>query len=363
MIIDRVRTLRAPLLGMGASRQGVCRTRSPGAGLIEARLVRAALLVAMLLGTANGPSALAQTVSADYPQRPIRLVVGFTAGGISDVLARALAVRLAAAVGQQVVVENRAGAGTTIASDLVAKAAPDGYTLYVQDITTHVINASLYPHLPYDTLRDFTPVALFASTPLMLVTHPGTQANTVAELTTLLRSKPGAFSYGSSGNGTITHLAGELYRTSVGVDVAHVPYKGSSPTTQAILGGEVAFTFSSMPPAVQNVKAGRLRALAVTTPRRVDAVPEVPTMPEAGVRDYEIVLYSGLLAPRGLPAPIVRRLNAEFARLVTHDDVRAVFASIGADPITTTPEAFATLMNREVERLGRLVRASGAKVE
>ncbi len=331
-------------------------SRSLGAAMV-------ATLVAGFLGLGISPVAVAQTVATDYPQRPIRLVVGFTAGGISDVLARALAARLSAAVGQQVVVENRAGAGTTIASDLVAKAAPDGYTLYVQDITTHAINASLYPHLPYDTVRDFTPVALFASTPLMLVTHPGTQVNTVAELTTLLRSKPGALSYGSSGNGTITHLAGELYRSSAGVDAAHVPYKGSSPTTQAILSGEVAFTFSSMPPAVQNVKAGRLRALAVTTPRRVDAVPDVPTMLEAGVRDYEIVLYSGLLAPRGLPAPIVRRLNAEFARLVAHDDVRAVFAGIGADPITTTPEAFATLMTREVERLGRLVRASGAKVE
>jgi tripartite-type tricarboxylate transporter receptor subunit TctC len=301
--------------------------------------------------------------AADYPQRPIRLVVGFTAGGISDVLARALAVRLSAGLGQQVIVENRAGAGTTIASDLVAKAAPDGYTLYVQDITTHAINASLYPKLPYDTLRDFTPVALFASSPLMLVTHPGTGVHSLSELTAMLRSKPGAYSYGSSGNGTITHLAGELYRSLAGVEVAHVPYKGSTPTTQAILGGEVAFTFSSMPPAVQNAKAGRLRALAVTTPRRVEAVPEVPTMREAGMADYEIVLYSGVLAPRGLPEPILKRLNAEMARVVAHDDIRSVFASVGADAITTTPEAFAALLAREVERLGRIVRASGAKVE
>ena len=363
MILDAVRTLLAPLVRTCTWRAGVSGTRVPAARPSKVRLVMGAMVTSGFLSVAAGMDALAQTGAADYPQRPIRLVVGFTAGGISDVLARALAVRLAGAIGQQVVVENRAGAGTTIASDLVAKAAPDGYTLYVQDITTHAINASLYPQLPYDTVRDFTPVALFASTPLMLVAHPGTQVTTVAELTALLRSKPGAFSYGSSGNGTITHLAAELYRSSVGVDVAHVPYKGSSPTTQAILGGEVAFTFSSMPPAVQNVKAGRLRALAVTTPRRVEAVPEVPTMLEAGVRDYEVVLYSGVLAPRGLPAPIVRRLNAEFARLVTHDDVRAVFASIGADPITATPEAFASLMNREVERLGRLVRASGAKVE
>jgi tripartite-type tricarboxylate transporter receptor subunit TctC len=317
----------------------------------------AALVVAAV--SSAGP-AVAQS---DYPAKPIRLVVGFTAGGISDVLARAIAAKLSQNLGQQVVVENRPGAGTTIAGELVAKAAPDGYTIWLQDITTHAINASLYPKLPYDSVKDFAPIALVASTPLMLVVHPSTPAKNVQELIGVLRAKPGAYSYGSSGNGTILHLAGELFKTSAGLDVVHVPYKGSSPATQAILGNEVAFVFSTMPPAISSVQGGRLRALAVTTPKRASSVPEVPTMMEAGVRDFDVVLYSGVLGPRDTPPAIVNRLNAEFAKVLASDEIKAVYAKLGADPINTTPEAFGAMLQKEIAALAPVVKASGAKVE
>ncbi len=300
---------------------------------------------------------------ADYPKQPVKLVVGFTAGGISDVLARALAAKLSAGIGQQVVVENKAGAGTTIAADYVAKSAPDGYTLLLQDITTHAINASLYPKLSYDSLKDFSPIALVASTPLMLVVHPSTPAKSVRELIAYLKTKPAQLSYGSSGTGAITHLAGEMFKTGAGIDIQHVPYKGSAPTTQAILSGEVAFTFSSMPPAVSNVKAGRLRALAVTTPKRVPTAPEVPTMGEAGVANFDVVLYNGILGPKGMDPAIVRKLNAEIAKVIASDDIKRVYENLGADPITTTPEAFGEMLGREIATLAPIVKASGAKVE
>src|SRR5258706_6793727 len=214
----------------------------------------------------------------DYPSKPIRLVVGFAAGGISDVLARAIVIPVSKQMGQAVIVENKPGAGTTIAGDFTARSAPDGYNLWLQDITTHAINANLYSKLPYDSMKDFTFVAMVASTPLMLVVHPSTPANNVKELIALLKASPGKYSYGSSGNGTIVHLSAEMLKSAAGVDALHVPYKGSNPATAAILGGEVTFVFSTMPPAVSNMRSGKLRALAVTTPQRSGAAPDLPTM-------------------------------------------------------------------------------------
>jgi len=262
---------------------------------------------------------------SDYPNKPVRLVVSFAAGGISDVLARALAIPLSRQLGQQVVVENKPGAGTTIAADFIAKLPPDGYTIWLQDITTHAINVALYSKLPYDSLKDFTYIALVASTPLMLVVHPSTPANNVRELIALLKANPGKYSYGSSGNGTIVHLSAELLKSAAGVDVLHVPYKGSNPATAAILGGEVTFVFSTMPPAISNAKAGKLRALAVTTAKRVGAAPEIPTMIEAGLPDFEIVLYSGIMGPKGMDRALVNRLNGEFARVVQAAEIRNVY--------------------------------------
>jgi tripartite-type tricarboxylate transporter receptor subunit TctC len=291
------------------------------------------------------------------------MVVGFAAGGISDVLGRAIAIPLSKQLGQQVIVENKPGAGTTIAGDFTAKSAPDGYNIWLQDITTHAINNTLYPKLPYDSMKDFTFVAMVASTPLMLVVHPSTPASNVRELIQLLKSGPGKYSYGSSGNGTIVHLCAEMLKTAAGVEVLHVPYKGSNPATQAILGGEVTFVFSTMPPAISNARAGKLRALAVTTPKRVSAAPEVPTMVEAGVPSFEIVLYSGILGPKGMDRAVVRKLNAEFAKAVKSPEMTQVWQNIGADPIVMTPEEFEAATAREIAKLAPIVKASGAKLE
>jgi tripartite-type tricarboxylate transporter receptor subunit TctC len=299
----------------------------------------------------------------DYPSKPVRLVVGFAAGGISDVLARAIVIPLSKQLGQQVIVENKPGAGTTIAGDFTVRSAPDGYTLWLQDITTHAINANLYAKLPYDSVKDFSYVAMVASTPLMLVVHPSTPAGNVRELIALLKANPAKYSYGSSGNGTIVHLASEMLKSSAGVEALHVPYKGSNPATAAILGGEVAFVFSTMPPAISNVKSGRLRPLAVTTPKRSGAAPEVPTMIEAGLPNFEIVLYSGVLAPKGMDRAVVRKLNAEFARAVQAPEMQAVWQNIGADPIVMSPEEFEKATAGEIAKLAPVVKASGAKVD
>ena len=300
---------------------------------------------------------------ADYPNKPVRLVVSFAAGGISDVLARALAIPLSRQLGQQVIVENKPGAGTTIAGDYMARQAPDGYTIWLQDITTHAINVALYSKLPYDSMKDFTYIAMVASTPLMLVVHPSTEAKDVGQLIALLKASPGKYSYGSSGNGTIVHLASEMLKSAAGVDVVHVPYKGSNPATAAILAGEVTFVFSTMPPAISNAKAGKLRALAVTTPKRVGPAPEVPTMIESGLRDFQIVLYSGIMGPKGMDRAIVDRINAEFAKVVQAPEIRNVYEKIGADPIAMTPEAFVKATQAEIAKLAPVVKASGAKVD
>lgn len=319
--------------------------------------------IVVLCAAAAGFSAAAAHAQSEYPNRAIRMVLGFPPGGISDVLGRAIGARLSANLGQQVVIDNRAGAGTTIASDIVAKAPPDGYTLFLQDITTHAINASLYKKLPYDTIRDFTPVTLVAASALLLVVHPSLPAKSVKDLIALAKARPGQIVYASSGNGTILHLAGETFKTMAGIDMIHVPYKGSAPAVQALLAGEVALTFSTLPPALQQVKVGKLRALAVTTPKRNTAVPDVPTVSEAGLPGFDVVLYSGVLGPAGLPAAIVGKLNAEFAKAVNSADVKNTYNTLGVDPITSTPEQFTAHIASEIGKLGKAVRAAGAHVD
>jgi tripartite-type tricarboxylate transporter receptor subunit TctC len=317
------------------------------------------LMVACFLILAALPAA----AQSDYPAKSIRLVHGFTAGGISDVLARSISARLTASLNQPVVVDARPGAGTTIASDQIAKSPADGYTVFLQDITTHAINASLYRRLPYDSVRDFTPVTLIAATPLILVVHPSLPAKSVKELVALARKHPGDISYGSSGNGTIVHLAGEMLNAMGGIKLVHVPYKGSPQAITGLLGGEIALLFATMPPALPMVAAGKLRALGVTTPQRTAAAPDVPTMKEAGLKDFELVLYSGILVPRGVPRPVVEKLNAEFARAVRSPDVQNVYSKVGAVPVTDTPEEFAAHIQSEMAKLGKLVQLSGARVD
>ncbi|HUQ75839.1 MAG TPA: tripartite tricarboxylate transporter substrate binding protein [Burkholderiales bacterium] len=308
-------------------------------------------------------SAAPAFAQSDWPNKPVRLVVSFAAGGISDVLARALAIPLSKQIGQQVIVDNKPGAGTTIAADFMMRTAPDGYTIWLQDITTHAINVALYSKLPYDSVKDFTYIAMVASTPLMLVVHPSTPANNVRELIALLKANPGKYSYGSSGNGTIVHLASEMLKSAAGVEALHVPYKGSNPATAAILGGEVSFVFSTMPPAISNAKAGKLRALAVTTAKRPDAAPDVPTMIEAGLPDFEIVLYSGIMGPKGMERSLVNRINAEFAKVVRAPEIRNVYEQIGAEPLTMSPAEFQKKTEAEIAKLAPIVKASGAKVD
>jgi tripartite-type tricarboxylate transporter receptor subunit TctC len=298
-----------------------------------------------------------------YPNKPIRLVVGFTPGGVSDVLARAMSAKLSQNLGQQVVVDNRPGAGTTIASEFIAKSAPDGYTLYFCDATTHAINASLYTKLPYDSVRDFAFISLVASTPLLLVVNPALPARTVPELIALAKSRAGQLNYASSGNGTIVHLAGETFKSMAGVDLVHVPYKGSAPATVAVIAGDVAFIFSTMPAALPYVKSGRLRALAVTTPARVGAVQEIPTVAESGLPAFDLTLYSGVIGPAGMPMEIVERMNGELAKVVNSAEIKEFFATQGATPMASSPEQFADHMRADIVKLGKAVKASGAKAD
>ena len=318
------------------------------------------VLAVCALGAVTSSAVFAQ---ADYPSKPIRLVVGFTAGGISDVLARAIGAKLSAGLGQQVVVDNRAGAGTTIASDIVAKSPPDGYTLFMQDITTHAINATLYKKLPYDTVKDFTPVSLVASSPLLLLVHPSLPVKTVKELIALAKSKPGQIVYASSGNGTILHLAAETLKSMAGIDMVHVPYKGSSQAVQGVLTGEVAVSFSTMPPALPQVKSGRLRAIGVTTPKRNAATPDVPTIDEAGLKGFDIVLYSGVLAPANTPAAIIDKLHAAIAKIIQSPETRERILGMGADPALSTPAEFSAFIAAELKKWTKVIKDSGAKLD
>jgi tripartite-type tricarboxylate transporter receptor subunit TctC len=305
----------------------------------------------------------ASAFAQGYPNKPIRLVVGFTPGGVSDVLARAMSAKLSQNLGQQVVVDNRPGAGTTIASEFIAKSAPDGYTLYFCDATTHAINASLYTRLPYDSVKDFAFISLVASTPLLLVVNPALPAKTVPELIALAKSRAGQLNYASSGNGTIVHLAGETFKSMAGVDLVHVPYKGSAPATVAVIAGDVAFIFSTMPAALPHVKSGKLRALAVTTPARVAAVQDIPTVAESGLPAFDLTLYSGVIGPAGMPREIVQRVNGELAKVVNSAEIKEFFATQGATPMASSPEQFADHMRADIVKLGKAVKASGAKAD
>jgi tripartite-type tricarboxylate transporter receptor subunit TctC len=297
-----------------------------------------------------------------YPTKPVRVIVPFPPGGISDVLSRVMAQHLTSAMGQQFIVDNRPGAGTTIAAELVVKAPPDGYTIYFIDMTTHAINATLYSRLSYDSVRDFTQIAMLAQTPLVVVVHPSLPVRSVKELIALAKSRPNEIAYGSSGNGTILHLTGEAIKSMAGIQMVHVPYKGSAPAVAALLGGEIAVTFGTTPATVPQVQAGKLRALAVTTPQRSPVLPNVPTVGET-LKGFDIVLYSGIMGPAGMPRDIVNRLNKELARMLTLPNIREAWAKQGADAVTMTPEQVTEHLKSDIQKLGQVVRAVGAKID
>lgn len=296
-----------------------------------------------------------------YPSRPVRLVLPFAAGGLVDVPGRILAQKLSEALGQPVVVENRAGAGSTIGADNVAKSKPDGYTLMITS-TTHVISANLYKQLPYDSLRDFTTVMKLAEGPYVLVVHPSLAANSVADLVALAKAQPGRIDYASSGNGSSQHLVAALFCAMSGAPLNHIPYKGSDRATQDIIGGQVKVGFVGTPIALPHVKSGRLRALAVSTARRSAEMPGVPTLAEAGVAGYEATIWMGLFAPAGLPREIVARLHGEVGRVLAAPEARAAIAATGLEVSLSTPEEFAAFVRAEHAKWGKVVRDTGATV-
>jgi len=318
----------------------------------------ATLLVAGATLVATGSSALAQT----YPNRPARVIVPFPPGGISDGLARIIAQHLSTTLGQQFVVDNRPGAGTTLAAALVAKSAADGYTLYFTDVTTHAINASLYSRLPYDSVNDFTQVAMVAQTPLILVVHPSLPVKSVSELIALAKARPNDINYASSGNGTILHLSAETLKSMAKIQMVHIPYKGSAPAVAAVLGGEASVSFSTTPAALPHVKAGKLRALAVSSATRSPVLPTVPAMSET-LKGFDIVLYSGMMGPDGMPADIVSQLNAEIAKMLTQQKIKDTWASFGATPVAMSPAKFTEHLRADIAKLGKVVKAAGATID
>jgi tripartite-type tricarboxylate transporter receptor subunit TctC len=300
-------------------------------------------------------------MAQSYPSRPVRLVVGFPPGGGTDINARLLAPKLSEYLGQQFVVENRPGATTNIASDLVAKSAPDGHTLLFTT-SALAINMSLYKNLTFDALRDFAPISVFAESPNLLVAHQSAGAS-VKELLTQAKGKPGAMNYSSAGSGTTQHLAGELFKARTGTYIVHIPYKGTAASLTAVIAGEVHFSFANVPAILGHVRSGRLRALAVLAPKRSDLMPDVPTMKEAGVDGVEVPVWYALLAPAATPREIVKTLGDATVRAARSPDSRQKLVDQGAEPVGSTPEEFTKLLREEVARWAEVVKLSGAKAE
>ncbi|MDB5867052.1 MAG: hypothetical protein JWO70_4858 [Betaproteobacteria bacterium] len=306
-------------------------------------------------------TAVAADATDTYPQRPIRMVVPFPAGGPTDISARILAQKLTETWGRQVVVDNRGGANGIIGQDAAAKANPDGYTILVQSVA-FAVNPSLYK-LPYDTDRDFLPVTLVAATPLMLVVNPAVPASNVKELVALAKAKPNQLNYASFGNGSIAHLAGELLKTSAGVSMTHVAYKGVPQSISDVVAGQCQVMFPTIPSALPFTKSNRLRGLAVTSRQRTALAPELPTMPEAGVRGYEASTWFGVFFPAGVPQPIVGKTHATLLRIMAQAEVKSQFDSQGFELQPMKPEEFRRFIRAETEKYAKVVKAAGVKVE
>ena len=314
--------------------------------------------IAVLALGASVHSASAQ----NFPVKPIRFVVPLAAGGPGDVLARAIGQKLSERVGQPVVIDNRPGANTNVGSEFVAKAPPDGYTLLVT-ASTLTINPSLYPTLPYDPVRDFAPITLIALTPLILVVHPSLPVKSVTELIALARSKPGQLNYGSAGNGSALHLAGEMFNSLARVKLVHVPYKGVTGAFSDLLGGQISIMFPGAPIALPQVRAGKLRALGTTGAGRTSAAPELPPISEAGLPGYEVSVWYGILAPAGTPTAVINRLHAEISKIVQLPEIKERWAVLGAEPLYNTPEQFAAFLKADLGKWAKVVRDSGAKID
>jgi len=311
--------------------------------------------------TAWPPTAAAQTPA--FPSKPVKLVVPFPPGGPLDVIGRSIAQKLAEAWGQSVVVDNRPGAGGNIGADVVAKSPPDGYTVVMGALSTHAVNPSLYPTMPYDAVRDFAPITLVATTPNVLVINPSLPVSSVRELIAYAKAHPGKLSFGSGSNGSAGHLAGELFKVDAGVDMVHIPYKGGAPAMQGLLAGDTQLMFDNLANSMPQVKAGKLKALAVTTGQRSKLVPELPTMAEAGVPGFVIATWFGLLAPAGTPPDVIARWNADVVKILNAPDMRERLAAQGAEAAPSSPAEFAAFIGRELPKYARIVKLSGAKVD
>jgi tripartite-type tricarboxylate transporter receptor subunit TctC len=323
-------------------------------------MMRIMLATAMVLcGTLASFNAAA---AESYPSRPIRFIVPFPPGGGNDIVGRIVALKLAEGLGQQVVVDNRGGAGGTVGTDITAKAPPDGYTMLVNNISL-AVNHTLFRKLPYDTLRDLAPVSLVGRQPNIVVVPPGLPAKSMRELIELARAKPGQLNYGSGGNGTASHLATEMLKLMTRTDIVHVPYKGLGPALTDLIGGRLEMIISTMASALPQMKTGKLRPLAVTTARRSSFFPEVPTMQEAGVKGYEFSTWYGLLVPARTPQAIVDRLNHEARKAVTSPALTEQFIAQGLEPAASSAQEFSAYLRSEVSKWGRVIKASGATPE
>ena len=319
--------------------------------------------IAALLATLACAPALAQTAAPGaYPSQPIRLLVGYAPGGPTDIIARLVATRLQEALGQSVIVENKAGASSNIASDEVARAKPDGYTLLLGTIA-NATNMTFYKKLNYDTLRSFAPITQLVASPSVLMVNAALPARNVNELIALAKAKPGTLSFASSGNGGSPHLGGELLKMRAGVDMIHVPYKGTAPAMNALLSGEVSMSFVTSLSAIPQAKNPKLRALAVAGQQRLPQLPEVPTLIESGLAGFEVSSWSGLMAPAGTPPAIIARLNAETVKILALPEVRATLLAQAALPVGSTPEQFRAYIAEEIDRWGKVIKMTGATLD
>jgi tripartite-type tricarboxylate transporter receptor subunit TctC len=321
----------------------------------------APLLVAATAALTLVPLANAQAPA--YPKGPVTLVVPFPAGGPTDAMARVLALKLGERLGQQVVVDNKGGAGGSIAAEAVAKAAPDGQTLFFGTTGTMAINPSLYSKLRYDPVKDFAPVSLMATTMNVLVVNPEVPAKNLGELVKLAKAKPNTVSYGSAGNGSSNHLSGELLRSNAAVQITHVPYKGSAPALVDLLGGRLTMMFDTVAQQTGNIAAGKVRALAVTGPKRSPLLPDVPTAQESGLKDYDVTIWFGVLAPAGTPAPVIERLNREMVAVMSTEEMKKKMQADGAEAKPTSAAEFAALIRHDMAKWGPVVKASGATLD
>ena len=319
-------------------------------------ILKAVTTAALVLG------AFSTNAADTYPSQPVKWVVPFSPGGAMDTMARTLGESLSFSMKQAVVIENRPGAGGAIGSGLVAKATPDGHTMMIVSIG-HAVNPSIYPKLQYDAIRDFAPVSLVGVVPNLLVAHPSVKASTVRALIALAKAQPGKLTYASAGNGTTVHLAAELFNSMAGVDIMHVPYKGSAPAVTDLMGGQVDIMFDSLSSAKPYVESGKLKALAVTTSKRSSLFPNVPTVAESGMPGYELSGWYAVFVPAKTPRPIVDRLNAVLVKALRQANVRARFAQIGAEPIGSSPEELANTLKTETARWAQVVRARNVKAD